>query len=89
MSTVADGGGRELFVSAHVILLRDIEMERLFAGYDTALAGAPLPRDLKVGDEGVVVGLDQAPEPSVMVEFSLNGKPFWRGTLRPDEVRLV
>jgi hypothetical protein len=89
MSAVVDGEGRELFVSARVTLLRDIEMERLFAGYDTALAGAPLPRDLRVGDEGVVLGIEEAPEPGVMVEFRLDGTPFWRGALRPDEVRVV
>jgi hypothetical protein len=85
---LVDGTGHELHEGARVVMLRDIEMERLFAGYNEALAGAAVPRDLAPGDEGEVVGTDFAPDPVVIVEFRHQGRPFWRGGLRPDEIRL-
>lgn len=87
MNTVYDVDGNELVALGRVQLVRDIEMERLFAGYDAALAGEPLPRDLERGDEGVILAVEQNPEPLLIVEFNLDGRPFWRGGLRPGEVR--
>jgi hypothetical protein len=89
MTSVTDHTGAELFVSARVRLLRDIQMERLFAGYETALAGAPVPRDLAVGDVGVVIATEIAPEPAAMVEFHVAGAPLWRGALNPEEIERV
>jgi hypothetical protein len=77
----------EIVETTHVVLTREIEMERLFAGYDAALQGRELPRDLAVGDEGEVVGVENVPEHRFIVEFKHKGAPFWRGGLRPDEVR--
>jgi hypothetical protein len=86
--SVVDAGGHELHEGARVVILREIEMERLFAGYDAALAGKALPRDLAVGDEGEIVGADSTGDPVLIVEFRHHGTPFWRGGLRPEEIRL-
>jgi hypothetical protein len=86
--SVLDSGGHELHEGARVIILREIEMERLFAGYDAALAGKELPRDLQPGDEGQVIEMDDAPAPVLIVEFRHQGAPFWRGELKPEEIRL-
>jgi hypothetical protein len=87
MDDIRDPDGRTIQPGARVALAKDIEMERLFSGYDAALAGAALPRDLAVGCEGQVVEIEYGGDPRLWVEFTHNGTPFWRGTLRPDEVR--
>lgn len=86
MYVMRDVNGRDVVENCHVSLLRVIEMERLFAGYAAALHGAPVPRDLTIGDEGRVVALEQDDEPMALVEFAHDGKLFWRGALRSNEI---
>jgi hypothetical protein len=82
-----DADGHPLFDGAHVSLLKEIRMERLFAGYDDALLGKPTPRDLVIGDVGMVVEMTYVPDPVAIVEFKHNGRTFWRGGLHADEIR--
>jgi hypothetical protein len=77
----------EIVETMEVVLTREIEMERLFAGYDAALQGRELPRDLAVGDRGEVIATENVPEHRFVVEFRHQGAPFWRGALREDEIR--
>lgn len=76
----------EITPGARVMLLREIEMERLFAGYAAALQGAPVPRDLIGGSEGLVLSIEEGDEPMGLVEFSYDGKAFWRGALKGEEM---
>lgn len=86
MLAMHDRSGSEVIAGCRVKLLKDIEMERLFAGYAAALLGAPVPRDLSPGDEGHVIEVDHDDEPMALVEFNEGGKPFWRGLLRKEEI---
>lgn len=86
MAAMHDIAGVEVMPGEYVMLLRDIEMERLFAGYAEALKGAPVPRDLIGGSEGKVVAINQGDEPMAIVEFVYEGTPFWRGGLKAAEI---
>lgn len=89
MSRVDDALGRELVEGVRVALAKALPMERLFGGYDLALGGRPLARELAVGDEGVVVAIARGAEPVVTVVFAADGQDYWRGGLRPDELEAL
>jgi hypothetical protein len=84
---MTDVDGQPLFEGAQVVLLKEIRMELLFAGYDDALHGQPTPRDLTVGDTGMVIDIAYTPDPIAVVEFKHQGRTFWRGGLHADDIR--
>ena len=84
-----DSRGHDVTTKAVVTLTKPIEMERLFAGYALALAGQPVPCDLAIGAQGVVIEIELDDEPMALVEFLRSGTPFWRGLLRADEFAKV
>lgn len=84
-----DVNGARLMPRTAITLAVEIEMERLFVGYDAALAGAPVPHDLSVGNLGRILSIEDDGEPMGLVEFTDGAKAYWRGLLKGHEMRLA